>query len=69
MSALTLDTRLAQVFARLIQETVSELKDDICAGQIGPDRYQNLCGELRGLIRSLEIIKEAQAKIEGKEPR
>ena len=51
------------------QETVSELKDDICAGQIGPDRYQNLCGELRGLIRSLEIIKEAQAKIEGKEPR
>lgn len=49
---------------RKLIEKIEGLHDDIAvdviAGNCTPERYQSLCGEMRGLKRAVQIIEAAR---------
>jgi hypothetical protein len=65
----TFNSRLAAEFKALAEEEIQKRKDDLANGQMTPERYQSVCGQIAGLREAQDLIEGAVNKVEGVETR
>jgi hypothetical protein len=65
--SLTYQTKVVQVFERLLDEEIEHLKEALSSGSINSlDGYTKVAGKIAGLRSAKELIEEAVAICDGK---
>lgn len=63
MTSLTFDTRLGQLFEKAVAEAIEQKAVAIICGAMDHEIYKQSCGEIRGLEKAVEILREVQTKL------